>query len=132
MLDLFGGTGSHTYEAISRGCRDVTYIDKHRGCHSFVNKIAKELSIEDEMHAVLGDVAKFLKTCIEKYDYIFAGPPYNLPWIDEIPAKVFCRDIISEDGLFVLEHNARHTYKHHPSFELERNYGDTHFSFFSG
>lgn len=38
MLDLFGGTGNHSYEFISRGCEDVTYVDKFGGCVFFVKK----------------------------------------------------------------------------------------------
>ena len=38
FLDLFGGTGNHSYEFISRGCTDVTYVDKFPGCVAFVKK----------------------------------------------------------------------------------------------
>src|SRR5690625_1777401 len=49
FLDLFGGTGNHCYEFISRGCRDATYVDRHRPAVSFVRKTAKELQIESEL-----------------------------------------------------------------------------------
>jgi 16S rRNA G966 N2-methylase RsmD len=49
MLDLFGGTGSHCYEFISRGCNDCTYVDKHGPCVAFVKKMAIEFKIEDKI-----------------------------------------------------------------------------------
>jgi 16S rRNA (guanine(966)-N(2))-methyltransferase RsmD len=131
VLDLFGGTGSHSYEFISRGCRNVTYVDKFPACVKFVRKTAQELGIEEYMQIHRMDVFRFVEHCKEKYDYIFAGPPYALPAIDSIPDLVFQQEILNEVGLFVMEHNPNHTYKDHPHYSQERHYGKTIFSFFS-
>lgn len=40
VLDLFGGTGSHSYEFVSRGCQDVTYVDKFPDATRFVRENA--------------------------------------------------------------------------------------------
>lgn len=130
VLDLFGGTGNHSYEFISRGCKDVTYVDKFGGCVAFVKKTAKELDIEEEIQIVRADVFKFMKRATLKYDYIFAGPPYPLPTIPTIPDLIFEYDLLSDDGWFVLEHNPNHDFKAHPNLFDVRNYGTTIFSFF--
>jgi len=130
MLDLFGGTGNHSYEFISRGCRDVTYVDKFPGCVAFVKKLAKELDIEDQLKIVRSDVFKFMEYCPDQFDYIFAGPPYALPTIDTIPDLIFEHQLLSEGGWFVMEHNPNHSYTEHPRFFEERSYGKTLFSFF--
>ena len=130
VLDLFGGTGSHSYEFISRGCTDVTYVDKFGGCVAFVKKTAKTLDIEDCLRIVKGDVFKFMQFSGIQYDYIFAGPPYGLPTIDTIPDKIFEHQLLAEEGLFVMEHNPNHNYENHPHFVESRNYGKTIFSFF--
>jgi len=130
MLDLFGGTGNHCYEFISRGCEDVTYVDKFGGCVAFVKKTAKMLDIEDNITIIRADVFKFIRSTQVKYDYIFAGPPYPLPILDEIPDEIFKYDLLKEDGLFVLEHNPKHDFKDHPRYQEERNYGSTIFAFF--
>lgn len=130
MLDLFGGTGNHCYEFISRGCTDATYVDKFGGAVAFVTKMRKELKIEDELRIVKSDVFKFMKGTKEQYDFIFAGPPYPLPNLDEIPDFLFAQDLLAEDGLFVLEHNPNHDFKEHDRYQEERNYGTTIFSFF--
>ena len=102
VLDLFGGTGSHSYELISRGCENVTYVDKFGGCVAFAKKTAKTLDIEDAMRIIKGDVFKFIRFTGEKYDYIFAGPPYGLPTIDTIPDKIFEHQLLAVEGLFIM------------------------------
>jgi len=130
VLDLFGGTGSHGYEFISRGCEDVTYVDKFGPAINFVKKTAKTLEIEDNMTIFRTDVFRFVKMSPKKYDYIFAGPPYELPIIDTIPDLIFTHELLKPDGLFVMEHNPNHGYEDHPNFQQVRNYGKTLFSFF--
>lgn len=131
VLDLFGGTGNHSFEFISRGCREVTYVDQHGPCISFVTKMSKELNIESSIRIVKDDVKKFIKACHTSFDYIFAGPPYPLPWLDEIPDLIFEAKLLKSDGIFVLEHNPNHNFSKHPNFAEARKYGDTIFSFFS-
>ena len=71
MLDLFGGTGSHCYEFISRGCEDATYVDQFFPAVQFVQKIALELKIEDRIKIVKSDVFKFIEASNYQYTYIF-------------------------------------------------------------
>jgi 16S rRNA (guanine(966)-N(2))-methyltransferase RsmD len=130
MLDLFGGTGNHSWEFLSRGCQDVTYVDKHRNCISFIKKTSSDLGYDNELKIVAQDVSKFIKQSFRSYDYIFAGPPYPLKWLDEIPDLVFNKGLLAPDGLFVLEHNPEHNFEKHPRFMQQRNYGQTIFCFF--
>lgn len=130
VLDLFGGTGNHSYEFVSRGCEDVTYVDKHGPCVTFVKKIANELGIEDNININRMDVFKFIKYATQSYDYIFAGPPYPLPNIPEIPDLIIEKKMIKEGGWLVLEHNPNHDFENHPHLVDVRNYGKTIFSFF--
>lgn len=130
VLDLFGGTGNHSYEFISRGCEEVTYVDKFPPAVAFVKKMAETLQVEPFLKIIRADVFKFIESCTQQYDYIFAGPPYALPAIDKIPDLIFEYNLLNPEGLFVLEHDPTHVFKKHPNFMQERNYGKTHFSFF--
>ena len=130
VLDLFGGTGNHSYEFISRGCRDVTYVDKFPGCVAFVKKTAALLNIEDSIQIIRGDVFRFIASTDAQYDYIFAGPPYGLAALDSIPDLIFEKKLLKPDAWFVLEHNPNHDFKKHPHYWQERHYGKTIFSFF--
>lgn len=128
-LDLFGGTGSITYELASRGATDLTIVEKDNIMYEFIKKTSKELGIEN-IKLVKMDVFKFLSQCDEKFDFIFAGPPYALSAIDEIPRIIFNRQLLSPGGWFVLEHTPRNSYKTYPFYKTERNYGTTVFSTF--
>jgi 16S rRNA (guanine(966)-N(2))-methyltransferase RsmD len=130
VLDLFGGTGAHSFEFISRSCNDVTYVDKFLPAVKFVRQKALEFKISEFLKIVHSDYLEFIKLSKEQYDYIFAGPPYGLKNLDQIPDQVFAAHILSDDGLFVLEHNPDHDFENHEYFWKKRNYGQTIFSFF--
>ena len=76
------------------------------------------------------DVFMFVKSSTIKYDYIFAGPPYDLPTLDSIPDLIFEYDLLAEDGIFVIEHNPHNEFIEHPRLYDVRNYGKSVFSFF--
>lgn len=130
VLDLFGGTGNHSYEFISRGCNDVTYVDKFGGCIKFAKETSKALDIESKMKIIKADVFKFIPACHQQFDYIFAGPPYGLATLAQIPNLIFENNLLEKDGWFVLEHNPNYTFQGHPNYTEERNYGTTIFSIF--
>jgi 16S rRNA (guanine(966)-N(2))-methyltransferase RsmD len=129
-LDLFGGTGSISYELASRGATDLTIVEMDNTMHGFIKKNVDMLKI-DNCKVLKMEVFNFLKTCTEEYDFIFAGPPYALGTIDEIPRIIVQQKMIAEDGLFVLEHTPRNNYEQFEGFSFVRNYGTTLFSFFN-
>jgi len=116
MLDLFGGSGNHCYEFISRGCTNATYVDQFYGCFSFVKKISFELGIESKINIVKSDVFKFIARSKKSYDYIFADPPYAMQQLNTIPDLIFKNGLLAEEGLFVLEHNKENGFEDHPNF----------------
>lgn len=130
MLDLFGGTGNHSFEFLSRGCQYVTYVDQYYKCAQFVQEKAISLGFDANIYIVRQNVAAFLKSHKEGYNYIFAGPPYPLKWLSRIPEMIFESNILSPSGLFVLEHNASHSFQQSTYYEKQRHYGQTHFTFF--
>jgi 16S rRNA (guanine(966)-N(2))-methyltransferase RsmD len=128
-LDLFGGTGSISFELASRGASDLTIVEKDPRMLEFIRKTAGVLGLT-KLNVVPSDVFRFLKTTKEQYDFIFAGPPYALETIDEIPALVVGGNLLKEKGWFVLEHTPRNRYQALPLFVTERSYGTTIFSIF--
>jgi 16S rRNA (guanine(966)-N(2))-methyltransferase RsmD len=128
-LDLFGGTGNISYELASRGAGDLTIVEKDVLMHAFIKKNIQALGIEN-CWVIKMDVFNFLSTCSEQYDFIFAGPPYALNSIDELPETIVSKNLIAENGFFVLEHTPRNNYEKFKGFSFQRNYGTTVFSFF--
>lgn len=128
-LDLFGGTGSISYELASRGVRDLTVIEKDPAMFAFIQKNASELKLEN-YKVIRMDVFKFMGQCTDKFDFIFAGPPYALGNIDDLPKLVVSHQLLKDNGWFVLEHTPRNNYEGYPLFVTQRNYGTTIFSIF--
>jgi 16S rRNA (guanine966-N2)-methyltransferase len=127
-LDLFGGTGSISYELASRGATNQTIVEKDPAMAVFIEQMAAKLGIDITL--VKMDVFKYMEQCSEQFNFIFAGPPYALGTIDELPKKVFEKKLLYENGWFVLEHTPRNSYKSFPFYKTERNYGTTIFSIF--
>ncbi|MEO7266208.1 MAG: RsmD family RNA methyltransferase [Ferruginibacter sp.] len=128
-LDLFGGTGSISFELASRGATDLTIIEKDMAMHTFIKKTAAALHF-DNFRIIKSDVFKFIESTKEQFDFIFAGPPYALGTIDDLPRMVFKFNLLKPGGVFVLEHTPRNDYKTFDFYRSERNYGTTIFSFF--
>lgn len=129
FLDLFGGTGSISYEMYSRGCRDITTVEIFPKCVQFIKKTVQDNKMEG-IHVLNMDVFKFMGSAHQQYDLIFAGPPYPLPNLSEIPDLIFKHKLVLGEGWFIMEHNPNHNFTKHPHFINKRNYGTTIFSIF--
>ena len=127
-LDLFAGTGSISYELLSRGCSDVTLVELNFKHLQFIKSVLKELGESAKVYRA--DVFKFLQNHNVKYDLIFADPPYDHPRFGEIPGLIQKANILREDGIMIVEHPKNFNFSDLPGFFDLRIYGSVHFSFF--
>lgn len=128
-LDLFGGTGSISYELVSRGAKSLVTVEKDPQMYAFIEKTLDELKITN-IQVVKQEVFRFIQQSNQKFDFIFAGPPYALAEIDELPRLIFEKELLSPNGWLVLEHTPRNNYNKFPFYRTERKYGTTIFSIF--
>ena len=128
-LDLFSGTGSISLELISRGCKEVVSVEKDRDHARFIAECMRKIKVEINI-LIRGDVFRFLKTCHQKFDLIFADPPYALPELGTIPDLIFEYNLLSTDGIFVFEHGKNNDFSNNPHFVEHRSYGSVNFSIF--
>ena len=89
----------------------------------------KKLGDESDL-LIRGDVFRFLKSCHQKFDFIFADPPYALKELPEIPRLILEGDLLNEGGIFVFEHGKNYDFSDHPRFLEHRSYGSVNFSIF--
>jgi len=130
-LDLFSGTGSITLELLSRGCRQVVSIEADRDHHRFICDCLKKLNIPSAQAIPLrGDVFRYLKSCHQQFDFIFADPPYALKELPTIPDLVLEKQLLKPEGVFVFEHGKNYDFSEHPHFVEHREYGSVNFSIF--
>lgn len=129
-LDLFAGTGSISFELLSRECRSVTAVEKNNAHASFIEKVTKELKT-DAFRLIRGDVFRYLNSApAQSFDFIFADPPYALKELPEVPGLVIERNLLREGGIFVMEHPKEHDFSALPFFNQRRVYGSVNFSIF--
>lgn len=129
VLDLFGGTGSISFEFASRGAGRVYCIEMNRDNASFIRNEAKRLSL-DNVTVVHANVFDFIPICREKFDIIFADPPYSMDGLETLPDRILSRDLLHPGCYFILEHGEERSFTAHPRFIKEKTYGRVHFSFF--
>lgn len=128
VLDLFSGTGNISYEFISRGALKVTAVDANFHCFQFQKKTKKDLDLTN-FHPHKGDVFRAIKSISEKYDIIFADPPYQIDNLLDLPDLILGQDLLKEGGCLIIEHGKQTTFEH-PNFVEHRTYGGVNFSFF--
>ncbi len=129
ILDLCSGTGNISLEFISGGVGSVLSIDQNFKCVKFLQGLAKQLDLEEELTVLKGDVVQFLERTEMKFDLIFADPPYDVPIHQQIVDLIFQRDLLNEEGIVIIEHGKITDLSKHPNFDFERKYGAVHFSF---
>jgi len=148
-LDLFAGTGSITLELLSRGCAQVVSVELDRDHHRFILQCLQKLagpstvapggapsssdgapSVPLNCQCLRADVFRFVKTCRQQFDIIFADPPYALRELPQIPDLVLGGGLLREGGIFVFEHGRSNDFSGHPRFVEHRSYGSVNFSLF--
>ncbi|MCR5817782.1 MAG: RsmD family RNA methyltransferase [Prevotella sp.] len=138
-LDLFSGTGSISLELLSRGCQQVVSVEMDRDHHRFICECLKKLnpsqgeedgSSTGKVLPIRGDVFRFIKSCRQQFDFIFADPPYALTELPKIPDLVLEKGLLKDGGIFVFEHGKNHDFSSHPRFVEHRSYGSVNFTLF--
>ncbi|MDI3527188.1 MAG: rRNA (guanine966-N2)-methyltransferase [Tenuifilum sp.] len=129
VLDLFAGTGSISYEFVSRGVEFTDSVEKDFHHWRFIQDTKQKLGL-DNLNPIKGDAFKFIATCSKVYDLIFADPPYSMEGIEKLPELILNSQILSENGWFILEHSNKYDFSDYQHFKEKRIYGSVNFSIF--
>ena len=130
VLDLFGGTGSISFEFASRGCSDIIIVEMNPVNAAFIKKCVSTLGLSDKIQVVHHNVFDFIPICTKTFDIVFADPPYALDALETIPDKILAGSMVKEGGYLILEHPSDYSFTEHSSFIKEKKYGNVHFSYF--
>ena len=128
-LDLFAGTGSISLELLSRGCSRVVSVEADRDHAAFIRQCMAKIGT-DACMLIRGDAFRFMKSCRQQFDFIFADPPYALKELPGIPSLIFEKGLLKEGGLLVFEHGKDNDFSSHERFVENRSYGSVNFSLF--
>lgn len=132
VLDLFSGTGNIAYEFASRGAGSVVAVEKDSLSVKFIRDTCRLLELEN-CQVLAGDVLKIIPVLSaqeQRYDVIFADPPYALPQMGDLPDRIFTAGILQKEGIFILEHTHNVGFEQHVHCFRTKKYGSSFLSFF--
>ena len=129
VLDLFAGTGAISWEFVSRGCSYVVAVEQSRIQTSFIHSVKEKLG-DTVLRLIKGDVFRYVERCKDKYDIIFADPPYDHPRFAEIPELILGSGMVKYGTIVIVEHNKSHEFSSLPGFTRHLAYGSVNFSIF--
>ena len=102
VLDLFAGSGSYGFEALSRGANHATFVELNRETAKVIQRNANNLKREN-ITIKIDDVLSFLSGNPGNFDIIFADPPYKLDVYEKMVQIILEKNLLSENGIIILE-----------------------------
>ncbi|MFH1372782.1 MAG: 16S rRNA (guanine(966)-N(2))-methyltransferase RsmD [bacterium] len=133
-LDLFSGTGSYLFEAVSRGAGVALGVEVDPKLAETINRNAGRLEVSDQLTCLAEDVfeaVRRLAAGTRKYDIVMVAPPQYQGLIDRTLVLLKDTNIVSTGGLIICQHDTSETAKiDFAGFEIEqhRKYGNTTFT----
>ncbi|HBP52045.1 MAG TPA: 16S rRNA (guanine(966)-N(2))-methyltransferase RsmD [Clostridiales bacterium] len=112
VLDLFAGSGALGIECISRGAKEVVFVDNSKDSIELVRKNLQ--GIDGNFKVVNSDFSGVLRNAYvtgKKFDMIFVDPPYASGLGELALGLIFDLDLLAEGGVVVFEHGAEKTYE---------------------
>lgn len=125
VMDVFAGSGSLGFEAISRGAARVVFVEQHKGACLQLEETAKKFGISEQIQTITAPAERFLKQSPRPFDIIFADPPYEYPFIQAMVNHILEAGWLKPDGWLILEHDTRHAFFDDPRCISTRSYGRT-------
>lgn len=104
FLDLFSGSAAVSIEAISRGAKHVTLVEKSRESIKTINANLNLIADEKgKAELINSDVINYLQISKAKFDIIFADPPYAYEKTNQIIKLISTRKLLEDDGVVIIE-----------------------------
>ena len=112
FLDLFAGSGQIGIEALSRGAKRVTLVERSGQAAAIIAKNISKIKLDgsDEIRVHKKSVAQALELlgqAGEKFDIIFMDPPYkDVPLrLEEATKLIGSFGMLNKDGMLIVEHD---------------------------
>ena len=132
VLDLFAGSGSLGFEALSRGARHVVFVELDPAALRHLEENAARLGCTGDVEILATDALQFVRATDETFSLVFADPPYAYPHTASLPAEIFARRVVAPGGFLLIEHATSVHFDASTSYAVgpEKKFGRTHVTFF--
>jgi 16S rRNA (guanine966-N2)-methyltransferase len=108
VLDLYAGSGSLGLEAMSRGAREVSFVESGREALQCIRENLQTLKLSNNVELLqlsVFDALKRIENDAKKYDLIFLDPPHNKGLIKKTLHQIDRSDIVRPSGIVVVGHS---------------------------
>jgi 16S rRNA (guanine966-N2)-methyltransferase len=136
VLDLYAGTGALALEALSRGAGRAVLVDSDREAQELCRQNAAGLGFSAQVELLSQTVARAAEALGkrgERFELIFADPPYAAKVVEQVLEHVGRAKLLAEGGMLVVEHDKREPApESHEGLARvdQRRFGDTLVSFY--
>ena len=127
ILDLFSGVGSFGLECLSRGAKNVTFLESYADVLSVLKKNIDNLNQQNQTKVIEKDIfsENTLKLLNDKFDIIFMDPPYKekkLTFLLNVTTKL---ELLNTNGIIIIHRHKKEEDDLPKEFNLilEKNYG---------
>jgi 16S rRNA (guanine(966)-N(2))-methyltransferase RsmD len=133
-LDLFSGTGSYLFEAISRRAVYALGIDLEPKLVGVINEQAERFGVSNILRCEEGDVLAVLPELAQHeapFDIVMMAPPQYLGLIDKTLTVLSATPLVTKDTLVICQHDSsetRHLQLTGYTVDQRRKYGNTTFT----
>ena len=104
VLDAFAGSGALGLEALSRGAKNITFVERDRVAQKIISNNIALLGVEGQSSLIKAPVSGWIKATNKQFDLIFADPPYHDPQLSTV-TELF--SLLKPNGLMVLSYPGR-------------------------
>lgn len=120
VLDLYSGSGSIGLEALSRGAKKIHFVEKNFTIYKQLQKNIETLKAEESCRIFKMETLKFSRLKEhERYDLIFADPPFFKDDIYEVTETLLSNNFLNEKGLIIIQRSIQTKEKDKIHFEVE-------------
>ena len=127
VLDLFSGVGSFGLECLSRGAKNVTFLESYADVLSVLKKNIDNLNQQNQTKVIEKDIfsKNTLKLLNDKFDIIFMDPPYKEKKLSFLLNAITKFKLLNKDGIIIIHRHKKEEDDQPKEFNLilEKNYG---------
>ena len=121
VLDLFAGTGSFSFEALSRGANHATLIEKDLSMIDLIYENLNKLDLLSNATVINKDCMKIQSLNFKnKFNLVFMDPPYRKELEFKLLDRIFMLDCFARNCIFIIEQAIKTPYVKNNNLSLLR------------